>query len=52
MISGCEYAAPATSRETTKPATTIIFSNIKEIVEQQQYVFDTFSFQKCQQIDP
>jgi signal transduction histidine kinase len=42
MINEREYAAPATSHETTKPATTIIFSNVKEIVEQQQYVFDTF----------
>ncbi|PWU80448.1 MAG: hypothetical protein DLM72_12110 [Candidatus Nitrosopolaris wilkensis] len=42
MISEYEYAAPATSHETTKPSTTVIFSNVKEIVEQQQYVFDTF----------
>jgi two-component system, OmpR family, sensor histidine kinase VicK len=42
MISECEYAAPTTSHETTNPASTIIFSNVKEIVEQQQYVFDTF----------
>jgi two-component system, OmpR family, sensor histidine kinase VicK len=42
MISECDYAAPTTSHETTKPASTIIFSNVKEIVEQQQYVFDIF----------
>ena len=42
MISEYEYAAPAISHETTKPATTIIFSNVKELVEHQQYVFDTF----------
>jgi hypothetical protein len=31
MISEYEYAAPATSHETTKPATTVIFSNVKGI---------------------
>ena len=42
MISESEYLAPITSRDKIKPADTIIFSNIKEIVEHQQYVFHTF----------
>ncbi len=42
MISETEYLAPITSVEKRKPAFMIIFSNVKEIVEHQQYVFDTF----------
>jgi len=42
MISESEYLAPITSRDKIKPANTIIFSNVKEIVEHQQYVFHTF----------
>ena len=42
MISESEYLAPITSDEKRKPAFIIIFSNVKEIVEHQQYVFDTF----------
>ena len=42
MISESEYLAPITSDEKKKPAFIIIFSNVKEIVEHQQYVFDTF----------
>ena len=42
MISESEYLAPITSDERSKPAVIIIFSNVKEIVEHQQYVFDTF----------
>lgn len=42
MISESEYLAPITSDETRKPAFIIIFSNVKEIVEHQRYVFDTF----------
>jgi two-component system, OmpR family, sensor histidine kinase VicK len=42
MISESEYLAPITSDETSKPSYIIIFSNVKEIVEHQQYVFDTF----------
>ena len=42
MISESEYLAPITSRDKIKPADTIIFSNVKEIVEHQQYVFHTF----------
>jgi len=42
MISEREYLAPTTSHEKGQPAPIIIFSNIKELVEHQQYVFDTF----------
>ena len=42
MISESEYLAPITSDDTSKPSFIIIFSNVKEIVEHQQYVFDTF----------
>ncbi len=41
MISESEYLAPATSHEKTKPASIIIYSSVKEIVEHQQYVFET-----------
>jgi signal transduction histidine kinase len=42
-ISETEYIAPATSHEKGKPASKIIYSNVKEIVEhQRQYVFDSF----------
>src|SRR3989441_4324026 len=36
-----EYLEPATSHEETKPASLIIHSSVKEIVEHQQYVFET-----------
>ncbi len=42
MISEREYLAPTTSHEKGQPAPIIIFSNIKELVEHQQYVFDSF----------
>jgi two-component system, OmpR family, sensor histidine kinase VicK len=42
VISESEYLAPITSRDKIKPADTVIFSNVKEIVEHQQYVFHTF----------
>jgi two-component system, OmpR family, sensor histidine kinase VicK len=42
MINESEYLAPITSCDKIKPADTIIFSNVKEIVEHQQYVFHTF----------
>jgi two-component system, OmpR family, sensor histidine kinase VicK len=42
MISEREYLAPITSHDKIRPADTIIFSNVKEIVEHQQYVFHTF----------
>ena len=41
-ISETEYIAPATLHEKGKPASQIIYSNVKEIVEHQQYVFDSF----------
>jgi two-component system, OmpR family, sensor histidine kinase VicK len=41
-ISETEYIAPATLHEKGKPASKIIYSNVKEIVEHQQYVFDSF----------
>ncbi|MGB6592979.1 MAG: hypothetical protein WBE68_15890 [Candidatus Nitrosopolaris sp.] len=42
MLSESEYLAPTTSHDKIEPADIIIFSNVKEIVEHQQYVFDTF----------
>jgi two-component system, OmpR family, sensor histidine kinase VicK len=41
MISEREYLAPATSHEQSRPASLIIYSTVKEIVEHQQYVFET-----------
>ncbi|MEP6576278.1 MAG: ATP-binding protein [Nitrososphaerota archaeon] len=41
-ISESEYIAPATVHEKGKPASQIIYSNVKEIVEHQQYVFESF----------
>ena len=41
MISEIEYLAPATSYEETKLAPLIIYSSVREIVEHQQYVFET-----------
>jgi two-component system, OmpR family, sensor histidine kinase VicK len=41
-ISDAEYLAPATLHEKGKPASQIIFSNVKELVEHQQYIFDSF----------
>ena len=41
MISESEYLAPATSHQEKKIASLIIYSNVKEIVEHQQYVFET-----------
>ncbi|MGA9152439.1 MAG: hypothetical protein WBZ36_17830, partial [Candidatus Nitrosopolaris sp.] len=41
MISEIEYLAPATSNEKTKLAALIIYSNVREIVEHQQYLFET-----------
>jgi signal transduction histidine kinase len=41
-ISETAYLAPATLHENRKPASQIIFSNVKEIVEHQRYVFDSF----------
>jgi two-component system sensor histidine kinase VicK len=41
-ISESEYIAPARLHEKGKPASQILYSNVKEIVEHQQYVFDSF----------
>jgi two-component system, OmpR family, sensor histidine kinase VicK len=41
MISEIEYLAPATSHEETNLAALIIYSSVREIVEHQQYVFET-----------
>ena len=40
-VSEKEYIAPAALHEKDKPSSQIIHSNVKEIVEEQQYVFDT-----------
>ena len=42
MISEVEYLAPLILFEKGKIAPKIIYSNVKQIVEQHQYVFDTF----------
>ena len=41
-ISESGYLAPATFHEKGKPASQIIYSNVKEIIEHQKYVFDSF----------
>ncbi len=40
-ISELEYLAPAVFHEEGKAASQMIYSNVREIVEHQQYVFDT-----------
>lgn len=40
-VSEKEYIAPAALHEKDKPSSQIIHSDVKEIVEEQQYVFDT-----------
>jgi len=40
-LSDSEYLAPATFHEIGKPASQIIYSNLKEIVEHQRYIFET-----------
>jgi signal transduction histidine kinase len=42
MISESEYLSPVVVFEKQKVASQIICSNLKEIVEQQQYIFDSF----------
>jgi len=42
MISQSEYLAPVILFEKGKIASEIIYSNVKELVEQQQHIFDTF----------
>ncbi|MGB8934822.1 MAG: hypothetical protein WCC17_06930 [Candidatus Nitrosopolaris sp.] len=41
-ISEQEYAAPATLHEKGKSSDMMIYSNVKEIIEHQQYIFDSF----------
>jgi two-component system, OmpR family, sensor histidine kinase VicK len=41
-ISESGYLAPATLHEKGKPASQIIYCNVKELIEHQRYVFDTF----------
>ena len=40
-VSETEYIAPAALHENGKPSSQVIHSNMKEIVKEQQYVFDT-----------
>ena len=40
-ISETEYLAPATFHEAGKSAAQIIYSNVKEVIEHQKYVFET-----------
>jgi two-component system, OmpR family, sensor histidine kinase VicK len=40
-VSERQYIAPATFHEKGKPSSQIIYSNMKEIVEEHQYIFDT-----------
>jgi signal transduction histidine kinase len=43
MISESEYAAPAVMLQNeAKIASQILYSNVDELIEQQQYIFDTF----------
>ena len=41
MVSEEEYLAPAATQASSYVASQIIYSNLKEIVAQQQYIFDT-----------
>jgi two-component system, OmpR family, sensor histidine kinase VicK len=41
MVSEIEYLAPANSHEEAKLSSLIIYSSVREIVEHQQYVFET-----------
>jgi two-component system, OmpR family, sensor histidine kinase VicK len=41
-ISESAYLAPATFHEKGKPASQVIYSNVKEVVEHQRYVFESF----------
>jgi two-component system, OmpR family, sensor histidine kinase VicK len=40
-VSEKEYVSPATFHEKGKPASHIVYSNVKEVVEQGQYIFET-----------
>ena len=41
-VSDTAYLAPATFHEKGKPASQLIYSNVKEIIEHQRYIFETF----------
>jgi two-component system sensor histidine kinase VicK len=41
FVSETEYIAPAALHEKGKPSSQMVYSNMKQIVEEQQYVFDT-----------
>ncbi|MFZ0343582.1 MAG: hypothetical protein WAL24_00360, partial [Nitrososphaeraceae archaeon] len=41
-VSDTAYLAPATFHEKAKPASQLIYSNVKEIIEHQRYIFETF----------
>ncbi|MDQ4055898.1 MAG: hypothetical protein M3156_00605, partial [Thermoproteota archaeon] len=57
MISETEYLAPLILYEKGKVASQVIYSNAEEIVEQQQYIFDTLwrkaipAYQKIREIE-
>ncbi|MGC1133036.1 MAG: HAMP domain-containing sensor histidine kinase [Nitrososphaeraceae archaeon] len=40
-VSEKEYVSPATIHEEGKPASHVVYSNVKEVVEQGQYLFET-----------
>jgi signal transduction histidine kinase len=40
-VSENEYVSPATIHEEGKPASNVVYSNVKEVVEQAQYLFET-----------
>jgi len=40
-VSETEYLAPSTALQEAKPVRNLLYSNVKTIVEQQQYIFDT-----------
>jgi hypothetical protein len=40
-VSETEYLSPAAALEEAKPVRQLLYSNMKTIVEQQQYIFDT-----------
>jgi two-component system, OmpR family, sensor histidine kinase VicK len=48
-ISDTGYLAPATFHEKGRPAAQIIYSNVKEIIEHQRFVFESFGAEQDQQ---
>jgi hypothetical protein len=40
-VSENEYVSPAAIHEEGKPASNVVYSNVKEVVEQAQYLFET-----------